>query len=226
MLSQTIKQSNFDLYWQTRDLEKADLRSQQRSEIVYSLLSQKAGRLLDAGCGRGWNSAFFQQKGFNVEAFDISPEEVDLTRQRGIPAQILDLEQDRLEGEYDVILCLEVLQFVIDPLKVLLKLESALKPRGELILSLPNEFHILRRIKILFGQPDLGGYNAPHIRFFSPKEIRRLIRSTGLEIVNAHPVSFIPPSFGYLSRMGDFLARIFPGLFSLSLLLKTTKRAR
>lgn len=226
MLSQTAKQTKFDRYWETRDLEKADLRSRQRSEIVYSLLTQKTGQLLDAGCGRGWNSDFFQRKGFQVEAIDLSPEAVELTRQRGILAQVLDLEQDQLEGEYDLILCLEVLQFVIDPLKVLLKLESALKVRGELILSLPNEFHVLRRIKILFGQPDLGGYNAPHLRFFSPKEIRRLIRSSGLEIVNAHPVSFIPPSFGYLSRMGDFLARIFPALFSLSLIVITRKRAK
>lgn len=224
MLTKSDKQTQFDLYWQTRDLDKADLRSQQRSEIVYSLLTQKKGRLLDVGCGRGWNAAFFKKQGFQVAAVDISPDAVELTRQRSIPAKVLDLEQEEVEGEYDVILCLEVLQFVLNPLKVLIKLEQALPDKGELILSLPNEFHLFNRVKTLLGRPDWGGYQAPHIRFFYPAEIRGLVQASGFQIKAIHPVSIIPPSYRYFSKLGDLLARLFPGLFALSLIVKAAKK--
>ena len=224
MLTKTEKRTKYNLYWQTRDLDQADARSRQRSEIIYGMLGQRKGKLLDVGCGRGWNALYFKEKGFQVEAVDISPEAVEITKQRGITARVLDLEQDDIRGEYDVILCLEVLQFVNEPLRVLLKLESALKDKGGLILSLPNEFHFLRRLKILFGRPDLGGFNAPHLRFFYPDEIRRLLRRTGLEIVETAPVSLISPSKGLSAGMGDLLAKLFPNLFSLYIVAKTVKR--
>ncbi len=217
------KQVKFDRYWHTRDLDKADLRSQQRSEIAFSLLGKKSGKLLDVGCGRGWNSVFFQQKGFQVSAVDISSEAVAITKQRGIPVRILDLEQDELSGNYDVILCLEVLQFLVDPLRALKKLRAALNDRGELIISLPNEFHILQRLRILFGRPNFGGYEAPHLRLFYPAEIRRLIQNAGLNIVSARPVSLMPPDRGLLSEIGDRLARFWPGLFSLYIVVKTVR---
>jgi len=128
-----------------------------------------------------------------------------------------------LQGDYDVILCLEVLQFALDPSKVLSKLELSLKNEGELILSLPNEFHILRRLKILFGKPDFGGFQAPHVRFFYPSEIRRLIHACGLRIEKIESVSIAPPSLRLLSKLGDILAGLFPGLFSLFMVVKAAK---
>jgi len=223
VLTRAEKQTRFDLYWQTRDLEKSDLRSRQRSEIALSMLTKGAGKLLDVGCGRGWNSAFFRQKGFEVEAIDISPQAVESTRLRGISAHIFDLEQDELPGAYDVILCLEVLQFLVDPLKVLRKLRGALRDEGELILSLPNEFHLFRRLKILFGRPDFGGYGAPHLRLFYPAEIRRLMRDAGLRIISVRAVSIIPPNLRLFSRLGDLLCGLSPGLFSLSLVVRVAR---
>jgi len=224
MLTKTEKKTKYNLYWQTRDLDKADARSRQRSEIICRMLGQRKGKLLDVGCGRGWNALYFKEKGFQVDAVDISPEAVEITKQRGITVRVLDLEQDDIRGEYDVILCLEVLQFVNEPLRVLLKLESILKDRGELILSLPNEFHFLRRLKIFFGQPGLGGFNAPHLRFFHPAEIERLLRHSSLRIVETVPVSLISPSQGFSARIGDLLAKLFPGLFSLYIVIKAEKR--
>ena len=223
MLTQTEKQEKFDSYWQTRDLVKADLRSQQRSGLAYSLLKNKKGKLLDVGCGRGWNAMYFKEKGFDVEATDISPEAVELTRQKGIKASVADLEYRNINGLYDFILCLEVLQFLNDPKQVLWKLADALEPGGEIIVSVPNEFHIIRRLKILFGFPDLGGYEAPHLRFFYPGEMERLARACGLTVIDILPVSIVPPNFIYLQKAGGILAGVFPGLFSLSTMLKLAK---
>lgn len=223
MLTQTEKQKQFDFYWQTRDVVKADLRSQQRSGLAYSLLKNKGGKLLDVGCGRGWNALYFRDKGFEVEAIDVSPEAVELTRQKGIKATVVDLESRGINGLYDVILCLEILQFLNDPKRALWKLADALEPGGEIIVSVPNEFHFFRRIKILFGFPDLGGFDAPHLRFFYIGEMERLARACGLTVIDVLPISIIPPNLRYLQKAGELLAGVFPGLFSLSSMLKLAK---
>src|SRR5574341_57679 len=212
----TEKKIYFDQYWQTRDLPTADLRSQQRAETAQELLTKKTGKLLDVGCGRGDNSLYFKNKGFEVEALDISPQAVQLAKSKGIRAFLMDLEQEKIKTKYDVILCLEVLQFVVNPTKVLLNLRQALNPSGEIILSLPNEFHLKRRWDIWWGKVDFIGAQAPHIRFFNYPEIEKLIAECGLKIIARSEVSVIPPRLKGGSWLNDLLLQISPDLFALS----------
>lgn len=214
----------FDQYWDTRDLPSADMRSQQRSEIAYQILSQKKGKLLDVGCGRGLNSVFFKNAGFEVEALDISPQAVQLTKNQGVKAFLFDIEQERIRGKYDAILCLEVLQFVVNPTKVLLNLRQALNPKGEIILSLPNEFHLKRRWDILWGKLDFIGAKAPHLRLFNLAEIEKLIEECGLQIMVEREISVIPPRRKRWNWMGDLLLQISPNLFSLAYIFNLRSR--
>lgn len=219
----TEKKAHFDRYWEERDLPKTDQRTIQRAKLAYSLTSHRNGKVLDVGCGRGGVSVFFKEQGFQVSAVDVSPQAVNLAKKLGISAALLDLEQEDLEGKYDLILCLEVLQFVIHPEKVLLKLKDALSTKGEIIVSLPNEFHLGRRVKILFGHPDFGGYQAPHLRLFYSGEIQRLLHDCGLTVEKTHSVSIIPPTWGPLSKIGDLLAALLPNLFALSILVRARR---
>jgi len=219
------KKVYFDQYWTTRDLLSADGRSQQRAEIAYQILSQKRGKLLDVGCGRGLNSIFFKNAGFEVEALDISPQAVQLTKSQGIKAFLFDIEQERIRGKYDAILCLEVLQFVVNPIKVLMNLRQALNPKGEIILSLPNEFHIKRRWDILWGKFDFIGAKAPHLRLFNYAEIENLIEECGLKVMVQREISVIPPSRKRLNWLSDLLLQISPDLFSLAYIFNLRSRA-
>ncbi len=218
------KESFFDRYWETRDFPSADLRSQQRAEMAHQLLTKKTGKFLDVGCGRGLNSVYFQNQGFEVEALDISPQAVQLTKSKGIKAFQLDLEQEKIKTKYDVILCLEVLQFVVNPTQVLLNLRQALNPRGEIILSLPNEFHLKRRWDIWWGKVDFVGAKAPHIRLFNYPEIEKLIAECGLKIMDHREVSLIPPRLKAGNWLGDLLLQISPDLFALSYIFNLRSR--
>ena len=210
------KETYFDQYWDTRDLHSADLRSQQRAEIAYQLLTKKFGKLLDVGCGRGLNSVFFRDKGFEVEALDISPQAVQLTKSKGIKAFLMDLEEEEIKGKYDIILCLEVLQFVVNPTKVLLNLRQALCDDGEIILSLPNEFHLQKRWNVLWGQADFAGAKAPHLRLFNYPEIEKMIEECGLKIMDEKAISLVPPRLNYLTWLDHLLLQVSPNLFALS----------
>ncbi|EQB63622.1 MAG: methyltransferase type 12 [candidate division Zixibacteria bacterium RBG-1] len=225
LTKRTEKKVYFDQYWDTRDLPSADLRSQQRAEIAYQILSQKRGKLLDVGCGRGSNSAFFKNAGFEVEALDVSPQAVQLTKSKGVKAFLFDIEQERIRGKYDAILCLEVLQFVVNPTKVLLNLRQALNPKGEVILSLPNEFHLKRRWDIFWGKLDFIGAKAPHLRLFNYAEIEKLIEECGLKIIAQREISIIPPRWKHWNWLSDLLLQISPDLFSLAYIFNLRSRA-
>lgn len=214
------KRAAFDHYWETRDLRTVDSRTRLRIAIVEAMLNGRTGRLLDVGCGRGSVSAHFAELGHNVTAVDISPLAIQWTERQHplIKAAVLDLECEPLEGSFDTILCLEVLQQVREPVTVLAKLRDALAPDGSLVVSLPNEFHLARRLSILLGRVNFGGIDDTHLKLYTPAEHRRLFDAAGLEVERAESQSIIPPRWrdGVLHYAVNPIANRFPGLLALS----------
>jgi SAM-dependent methyltransferase len=49
-----------------------------------SILDQASSPILDIGCGAGRHSLYFQEKGFEVVALDISPGALEVAKRRGI----------------------------------------------------------------------------------------------------------------------------------------------
>ena len=218
------KKTYFDNYWREQSTEIADPRGRQRAMAVLSLLDKKSGRLLDVGCGRGIALDFFAYRGFDVTGVDISPEAVNMVKKKGHQAYIIDLERDEIPGKYDFVLCLEVLQQLYDPSKLLNKLKSSLAPNGEMLVSLPNEFHIVSRLRILFGLSHLGDFRHSHIRMFTPSRDRTLFKSADLNIVREICIPIIPPKWKILSTIFKPLTQIFPSLLAISSIYRLKKK--
>lgn len=214
------KRAAFDHYWETRNLTSVDLRTRLRIAIVEAMLAGTTGTLLDVGCGRGTVAAHFAELGFNVTGVDISPLAVRWTERQHplIKAAVLDLESEPINGMFDTILCLEVLQQVRNPVDVLSKLRAALTPGGRLVVSLPNEFHLARRLNIFMGRVNFGGIEDTHIKLYTPREHRRLFDACGLTIETTGVQSILPPRWlgGSLYRGSAPLAQLWPSLFALS----------
>lgn len=223
------RQRYFDQYWETRQLTSVDRRTRLRIGLVDRMLGCRTGRLLDVGCGRGSAAAYFAESGFDVTAVDLSPLAVEWTRRQHhkIKAAVLDLESDPVNGQYDVVLCLEVLQQVREPVTALNKLVATLASGAELYLSLPNEFHLARRLNILRGKVDFGGIEDSHIKLYTVAEHHRLISACGLQVVESRVQSVIPPRWwgGRLHSWCNRLAAMLPGLFALSVVYKCTAGA-
>src|SRR3989344_1534412 len=49
--------------------------------------------ILDVGCGAGDHSLWFQQNGLNVTSSDLSPEMVEIAREKGVDAIVKDMEK-------------------------------------------------------------------------------------------------------------------------------------
>jgi 2-polyprenyl-3-methyl-5-hydroxy-6-metoxy-1,4-benzoquinol methylase len=218
------RQRYFDNYWETRQLTSVDSRTRLRIGLIDRMLGLRSGRMLDVGCGRGSTAAYFAESGFDVTAIDLSPLAVEWTRRQHhkIKAAVVDLETDAVNGQFDVALCLEVLQQVREPIKSLKKIIGSLADGGEVYISLPNEFHLSRRLSILRGRVDFGGIEDSHIKLYTVAEHQRLIAACGLEIVETRVQSVIPPRWfgGRPHAWCNRLAAMMPGLFALSVVYK------
>jgi 2-polyprenyl-3-methyl-5-hydroxy-6-metoxy-1,4-benzoquinol methylase len=214
-----LKRDYFDRYWITRDYQRTDRRTMERAWLVWEHLARRSGSALDVGCGRGLFASFLSDQGLAVDATDISPQAVELTAQRGVNAWVIDLEHELPEGSWDVVFCMEVLQQVRDPEGVLKRLSGVLAADGELVLSLPNEFHLPRRLRVLCGCPDLGGASDSHLKFFTPARARDLAACCGFEVREQLYTSIVPPRLGALSALGRAAARLWPAGMALSTIL-------
>lgn len=112
-------------------------------------LHQPGLDILDAGGGTGMMSGSLLQLGHRVELNDISAESVQMAKLRlqAFPqfsckvSSILELDQSK---KYDLILCHAVLEWLAEPLPVINKLCTLLKPQGYLSLSFFNRHaHVL-----------------------------------------------------------------------------------
>jgi 2-polyprenyl-3-methyl-5-hydroxy-6-metoxy-1,4-benzoquinol methylase len=210
------KKIYFNQYWREQPAAIADPRAEQRAKIVYRLLNRTGGRLLDLGCGRGIALDYFARRGFDVTGSDISPEMIGFNQDRGHRAILLDLEKDNIPGGFDIILCLEVLQQLYDPDKLLRKIKKSLSDDAIFVASFPNEFHLVSRLRLLFGRSHLGHFDHSHIRLFSPARNRELLRQSRWNVIALYHIPIIPPKWRFLSFLFTPLARICPSLFALS----------
>jgi SAM-dependent methyltransferase len=107
-----------------------------------SLMPDVAGkRILDAGCGPGFNTEWLLDQGAVVVAFDVTPDFVTITRgrvgdravvYRADLTQPLDFAED---ASFDGALCPLVLDYIEDWMPVMEQFYRILKPGGWLVFS-------------------------------------------------------------------------------------------
>ncbi|WP_432784505.1 Tellurite methyltransferase [Oligella sp. MSHR50489EDL] len=97
-------------------------------------------RALDIGSGRGRNAIYLAQHGFQVDAFDVNPQAIQILDHiiekegiKSIHTSIKDLNQDpSISGEYDILVCTVVMMFLksetIPPL--IAQMQAATKAGG------------------------------------------------------------------------------------------------
>jgi 2-polyprenyl-3-methyl-5-hydroxy-6-metoxy-1,4-benzoquinol methylase len=144
-------------------------------------------RLLDVGAADALLSRKFTENGWRVTAIEGDPEVARAGSQhceRMITAN-LDREIPALEGQFDAIVYADVLEHLVDPLRVLSEIDRHLAPEGLVILSVPNVAHLYIRLLLLCGRfdyVDRGILDRTHLRFFTARSLRSLLANAGLVI--------------------------------------------
>ena len=112
-------------------------------------------RLLDVGCAWGGFSLLARQHlGLEVAGLDRYPQLVEAARARGIPAFLVDVENELIPLEsnsQDVVWFDSIIEHIYDPRGALAEVYRLLKPGGYLLLGCPNVVSLNRRLQMWAG---------------------------------------------------------------------------
>lgn len=219
----------YNQYWEQGITEYGDGtgdRQRVRYWLVAQAMTKTGGDILDVGCGDGQGSLSLQSPGFVVTGTDLSEVGVAKARRKRLKAFVKDVETEEIPGVYDVVICMEVLEHVQFPLAVLTKLKDNLAADGEMFISLPNEFHLLRRLQILLGRQDFSRYDFPHLRFFDRQEAHRLISDAGYRVEQELRVPLPPPRMQFLTKVFKWLSSLSPELFTIGFVFRIIPEER
>ena len=182
-------------------------------------------RVLEIGCSEGHTLEWLKNIGRCAWAAGVEP----YAELRATPGSVdrffkLDIEEalpDLPSASVDLILCLDVLEHLVDPWKTLRRLDAFLKPGGMWIISVPNirNYRILSDLafKGRFNYSDDGILDRTHLRFFTRSSAIQLAETTGARVQQV----LIPDTQRWQKRL---LARIGLGdLIAKQLILQAVK---
>jgi glycosyltransferase involved in cell wall biosynthesis len=92
---------------------------------------------------------------------------------------------------FDYIVFGDVLEHLVDPVRVLRQCCDLLQPQGKIIASIPNVAHLSVRLMLLEGRweySDLGLLDRTHLRFFTRASIVELFSDTGFALTHVDAV--------------------------------------
>jgi 2-polyprenyl-3-methyl-5-hydroxy-6-metoxy-1,4-benzoquinol methylase len=196
---------------------------------VFDLMPTGTGCLLDVGGGIGATAVALKHQGkaSRVVVVDIVTEgflpDVDNSFSGDLNDPKFLAKIATTEGQFDTILCLDVLEHLVDPWTVVRNLHSLLKPGGVIVASLPNmrfwgvSWGLFGRGR--FDLTDKGHHDRTHMRWFVRNTAIELLTCSGLqldEIVGKLPAR----RFRLFNAMTLGLVR---GLFEYQYLIRVSK---
>lgn len=154
-------------------------------------LAPPYGRVLDVGCGAGATGRGVRAAGADIlVGVEPNPGAAALAREvfdsvHEGPVEDL-IESGALEGQFDTILLYDVLEHLVDPATVVGALHSLTAPGGRVHVSVPNARHwsLIRDLLLrgTFGYTEWGHRDATHLRWFTRRDIERLVTEAGYGI--------------------------------------------
>ncbi len=161
---------------------------------------------LDVGCGAGLLAEPLARLGAKVTAIDPAAELIAAAREHAA-GQGLDIDYrvsaiEKLDGTFDLITSMEVIEHTADPQQFLNDLAKRLAPNGLLILSTPNATAWSKLITITlaegFGAIPKGTHDFD--KFIAPERMKQLLANAGLKCLDVEGLAFSPTRGLHLSE--------------------------
>jgi SAM-dependent methyltransferase len=165
-------------------------------------LEGKGRRVLDLGCAAGYLAEALVERGFAVTCIDWPgtphPPTVEFS------GADLDDGLGPIGGQFDYIICADVIEHLRDPQRLLQECHMRLAKGGTLVASLPNSGHWYFRWNVLrgrFPQHERGLFDSTHLHFYTWDGWIDLFHRAGFRMESVTPTA-VPFGFA-LPKLED-----------------------
>lgn len=189
---------DYDAYWEQKKREGMGSLSAWRARRaqVFTDIIASGDRVLDLGVGDGALLLYMlERKAFDAYGLDVSPKAVEFCRANGLNVDLADINQpitDFIHGQFDYIICSEIIEHLPDPESLLSSLR--LHVRKGIIVSIPNTGFYQHRLRLLFGKFPLQWVVTPgeHLRYWTRADFHWWARQIGFHIAREVPYEGTP----------------------------------
>lgn len=158
---------------------------------IEPLLPANLESVLEIGCGEGNTLLWLQHTGLakTCKGIEILPDVASRGKAAGLDIIVADIENEGIpfKDQYDLVLCLDVLEHLHDPWSTIKVITNSIKPGGYFIASIPNISHISILSDLIFrdqwAYSEAGILDKTHLRFFTRSTAQQLLSSAGLKII-------------------------------------------
>lgn len=169
-----------EMYSHIQNVEQAHWWYVARRKIIFDwvfrmLADSPAPRVLDMGCGTGFNVEYLRDNGYSrVVGLDFSTEALILCQSRNLPYLVCgDGTRSPLRDEsFDVIMALDLIEHLDDDVQTLRECARLLRPNGSLVIFVPA-------FSFLWSLQDEVSY---HCRRYTVGELGQKLETVGLSI--------------------------------------------
>lgn len=179
-----------------------------RLKATRRFVKRPLGRILDVGCGPGFSLYGAAQLGLEAYGLDLDLSAVEVGRAWGLNILHGRIEEVTFpEGFFDVVLCSQLIEHVINPPTLLATLHRLVAPGGMLIVETPNaespehlhrrlfldalprlqqehpELSTLRRLTLAAIRPWRDLDPPRHLYCFTPRGLKGLLERCGFQPV-------------------------------------------
>ncbi|MBX7136535.1 MAG: class I SAM-dependent methyltransferase [Oligoflexia bacterium] len=138
-------------------------------------------KVLELGCGGGWNLLRFDAQRFETRGYDLSPGLVEFGVSKGLDLRLGALEAAESDyGWADLVILNHVLEHLNEPADFLRRLREKLKPSALVYIGVPN-----------IDNFNTGQLQLAHTYYFSPRTLRYYLQSLGFAVAELGPAQNI-----------------------------------
>lgn len=179
-------------------IKESNYFSNIRKDIISLIPVNPNQRVLEIGAGTGNTLLYIKENQIAKEVMGVELMEIANSNQKHPlidKFQIANIEYESIQAEeeyFDIIVCADVLEHLVDPWNIVDKLSRYLKKDGLLIVSVPNIREWKTLAKIIFRgdfsyQSSGGILDTTHLRFFCKKNINQLLNTSRLSVIYSIP---------------------------------------
>jgi len=169
-------------------------------------------RVLDYGCGVGTLSIYLSKFAYSVVGTDVSKRAIKIANRAKEELKINNVDffvsdsPDKIQGKYDLIICSEVIEHLVDDKKAIHELSKLCKKGGYLVLSTPTDKNVLVNSRYYRNFDKKVG----HIRRYSTEDLTLLINGNGFVIEQLRSIESPLRNLLFISKLG-YLIKFIKG---------------